>query len=337
MTLMSKLSTSFVIVVSLLSSAQPLSENMAEMLSVGGGVVIGGAAGAGTYYIADNYTHNNTYKLIAGGIVGGGVGYLSYSGLHSWLYGKTPTARIAAAKAIVFAAAQTLEQIEQNLTTSFNDRVVKKNFDNDALFIAHVNARFGTSWPLVRAREFLLAIPRDARNSVDSLHRLAESAREPLDLAMNEMRSSGGYISLKHDGDSIVSAIKSIQNKCVELKNNDIVQLAALVEIPLVTIVQQDNFAFQVELYEKHVEAERQRRHAEEEAARRRQHELEMQQNALAVERARVQIEGTKVALDHVDRHVEREHESAENRRKRQHQRDVLRENRGRDVTLNVG
>lgn len=313
--------------------AKPLSETAAMGWSVAGGVVVGGLAAGGTYVITDGMFQSDFMRYLVTGVVGAGAGALTWKMIYGWLYAKTPTAKVAAASILINTAAMNMTAAENQLMKLMQDKVVTKKFATDADFIANVNARFGTSWPLVLARDYLTGLPNALRSLMSDIKSLVGRAQGPLQDALAEMRSSGGYGTILVEAERLEKSALDLLDQA-EMFGVQIVQLAELIEAPLTTLVQHEKFDFQVGLREKHLEEQRRREHEEAEARRRRAHELQMQER--------------DHAHDHAERFSDRWHDSSErskdrfstafnNERKYQHQNNVLRSNPYRPVSLNVG
>jgi len=206
------------------AQVQPLSESTAKYGAIAGGVVAGGLAGAGSYYYLTKEKHfePSTCALLSV-LAGTAAGGLTWWALDAWLSSLTPRGKYRAATKLV-------GYVEA-------DSLVNRDFASEKELIRHVNARFGTSWPLALAREQGM-----------SLAASLSSARSLLASAYQEASGQPEYVTL-----------------CADCKNLEarIDQITKIIEPRVNVIINNKDYHFQVKLYEKHLEAERQRAHQE--------------------------------------------------------------------------
>jgi len=206
------------------TQVQPVSENTAKYGSIAGGVVVGGLTGAGTYYYLTRAMQpgmNANTAMLVSVLAGGAAGGLTWWMLDSWLSSLTPRGKYKAATKLV-------GYVEA-------DSLVNRDFSSEEELVSHVNARFGTAWPLALAREQSM-----------SLAASLNSARGLLASAYQEASGQPEYVTF-----------------CSDCKNLEvrIDQLAKRIEPRVNVIVNHKDYHFQVKLHEKHLEAERQRAH----------------------------------------------------------------------------
>ncbi len=250
---------------------KPISETTAHVGSAVSGIAVGAITGAAIYLKGFDRTSNQMVRLGVSALTGAAVGGLTWYFVYQWLHSLTPPGRVAAAQLII-----------QHIGA---DRLASLGMDTQELE-AHVTARFGSSWPLVHAREHLM-----------SMSTSLSIAQELLTKAYNEAQEVATYAALC--------------NQCTQL-NDKIAAYAATIEQYLVTITKNKKYDSQVKLYEKHMEAERQR-----------QHEASLHHSTLA--------------HDSWERNNDRWHQSSENDKKYHHQQTLLNQNPFRPTILNVG
>lgn len=200
-------------------------ENTAKIGSIGGGVAAGTLSAWLTSLVLNQSSQST--KLVVSGLVGLGVGGISWYLLDKYLHTLTPTGRFRAASDLI----------------SFveTDSLTVRNFQISEEIISHVNGRFGTSWPLVLARNQFMTM----RNSLATAYSL-------LSASSNEAAGKLEY------GD-LCARCKAQQDK--------IAILADKIEQRLNVLVNDSAYQFQVSLHEKHLEKERNRQLKEREIA----------------------------------------------------------------------
>lgn len=205
-------------------TVKPIHETTAKVGAVVGGVGVGALSGVGTYYGLDDGGAgglNKNARLAIAGIVGMGAGALTWYLLDMFLHSLTPTGRVSTARLLI----DTVE----------HDSLVNKKFSGEKELFSFITAHFGTSWPLVLGREHYMKLTTSL-----------EAARQLLMVAYDEARGKSEYSGLIR--------------QCEKLRQK-IVDLAATIEPRVTTIANHEKYHFQVRLFEKHMEAERQRSH----------------------------------------------------------------------------
>lgn len=200
------------------NSGRAITEKTATIGAVGGGVVLGLIAG-GLTYGATNPSLSGNKSIIPAFFVGVGTVAVSWWLLDQLLATFTPKGRINAAKNIV-------RWVE-------SDSVLMREFTSDEL-VSYINARFGSSWPLVLAREHVMSLTR----GIDEVFNLVARVRQDL-----EEDDSFGF-----------------STKGQEFERKACFLMRAL-ELRMNLIINHKDYQFQVKLYEKHQEAVRQREH----------------------------------------------------------------------------
>ena len=205
-----------------LTPVKPISENTAKYGAIAGGVVVGAAAGVGGWYFLEKVQHmDRMTSIILGVLAGGAAGGLTWWMLDAWLQTLTPRGKYLAALKVV--------------TYVELDSLTARDFATIEELISHVNARFGSSWPLVLAREHCMSMASSLNSVLSSLQS-----------AYYEAKESPEYATLCNN-------IQTLQEK--------IDKLAKRIEVRVNVIVGSQEYQFQVKLYEKHMEAERERAH----------------------------------------------------------------------------
>ncbi len=215
-----KLYLSVIVFVFLLfsTSAKPISKESAKWWGFGTGAVTGTIASLATYGIMEiDGSGSVPLAVIVGAGVGALFGYLIYSGCIN----NTPEKRFEWAK--------------KEFKTICSDSLIDKKYHYDEQLIRHIYFRFGTSWPLVKARSQF------------------EYLRNRLYYASQTLRQA--YDEAKKD-----SNLYRIAKKCKKLKKEMKLVFSAIEEGNYF-VVQDDNYHFQVRLYEKHVEKQRRLEH----------------------------------------------------------------------------
>jgi len=205
--------------------ANSISEQTAKIGSIAGGAAIGAVTTAGTYLLIKDSEVASSFiaKIAIAGIAGACTGGITWFILDQLLQKMTPIGRFNAADIIVNYV---------NL-----DSIIARNFSSPKDFESHVSARFGTSWPLVMAR--------------NHMNRMLESlaqAYQLLEHSHNEAQGTARYGDLPH-------RCKEMQGKIGMIRQAIDDRMDLIVGNQL-----HERYQFQVQLYEKHLEASRKRK-----------------------------------------------------------------------------
>lgn len=161
---------------------KPLSQKAAATRAALGALLIGTGAAVGTYCLAfdnhSNQTHRQIGSILAGVVTTGVSTHL----LYKWLYAMTPEARIVRAKVLI--------------NNALNDSLVSQNFETLDALVIHATARFGTSWPVIKAAMRYRAI---------SL--LLELAQEMLSGVYQETQTNPDYFLLAKECEDLSQVI----------------------------------------------------------------------------------------------------------------------------------
>jgi hypothetical protein len=253
---------------------KPISETTANIGSAIGGVAVGALSGGYCWYtLHQNHDLRTSpeYLFLVSALVAAGCGGITWYILYQILHGYTPQGRINAARAII-----------NNIA---NDALVKGSRGASDEIIKKATLICGSSYPLVLAREKLVAF----------VHSLG-AAQELLTLADNDIRSD---ISLSHLG------------KQSERLNIKISELSQTIEAYLEIITQHADYRFQVNYYEKHLEAERQRAH----------------EKALSDQR---------LSHESWEKNMDRWHDTSEKDKDRELKQNIVNQTQNRPTTVNI-
>jgi hypothetical protein len=249
-----------------------IGENTAKVASFLGGVVVSVGAGFFAYHLPlKEFNMEPVTKLALSGGIGIGAGGLCWWILNNMLYEMTPVGRYLLSEYIVSGIAI--------------DSIVAREFKSRDDFCSHVVVRFGTNWPLVVARECL-------KNGMDDLSR----AHNLLQMAICEINGDFSYLQL-------FKRCKSLEEKIISLAKRMDEMTFFVINIP--------GYTDQVRLHEKHLEAERQRRHEQ-------------------------SLQNQQLAHDSFERWTDRVQHGYEKKEDREFKKDVLRDNKHRPVTINI-
>ncbi len=223
---------------SLNTSVSPISENTANIGSIGGGAVTGALSAWLTSLAlnqrnATNDTLSPSTKYAIAGLVGAGVGGLTWYGLNQYLHTLTPTGRFRAASDLIMFAE--------------TDSFITRKFQSVNEIINHANGRFGTSWPLVLARNHCMTI----RNSLSTAYSL---------LSASNSEAMG-----KFEYGDLCARCCTQQNK--------IQVMTELLEQRVNAVVENESYHFQVKLHEEYLEQQRALEAQRQEKQRDRAHE----------------------------------------------------------------
>jgi len=213
-------------------SVSPISERTATVGAALGGLAVGGATSGIVYWQTKHTTLAVPERTIIAALAGTIVGGLTWWGLSALLHSFTPQGKLLAAQKIIAQAEY--------------DALISRNFTTSDELLNAVNIRFGTTWPLVLAREHFI-----------NMNRNLALAASMLISAEQEATRDGGF--------AIASACKEYQAR--------IPALIKTIEIYMTNIVHDPAYEAQVKNYEKHQEAERQRLHEAKAKAEDRWHE----------------------------------------------------------------
>jgi hypothetical protein len=200
-------------------SVYSLTNTKAKVCTVVATLATGAAVGGLTALAvkdANWQKQNKVITAVAASAVGLGLGYLMWDAIFSKY---TPMNRILAAEAAVFMAQQ--------------DTLISMPFEDIDSFVAHVNVRFGTSYPLVLAREQLLAKATDLGFV--------------LSMVYSAIRDSSGT----NEAYEVARRGKVLEAKLPALTN--------VIEQKVRILVTMPEYKDQMIVYEKHLEAELQR------------------------------------------------------------------------------
>lgn len=223
-----KLISIFTILTLSTPKAKPISETTVTLGSIGGGLAACGVSGFVTYLVLEDILRNKNHKLLAAGGVGLIAGGITWAILRSFMSQYTPRGKFKTASKMIYA-------IEA-------DSFLRNNFSCTEDVIGHVNIKFGTNWPLVLARAHL-------NNMVSGLATAQEILADII-----------GEIQGEHHYKKLLSSSNDLYNK--------IPALILMIEELMKPIINHPNFQHQTVIYQKHVEAERQRQFEREQQQR---------------------------------------------------------------------
>lgn len=220
---------------SLVSHIQPLNQQTAKISAAAGGIIIGGAVGAVAYFLLNDkepiqqqeeatkrqerQKRKERLRTVIAVALALGSGGLAWWGLSEYLFTYTPLGKYQKTSKCVCMAEL--------------DSFVKNNFDDDQAVIKHVNSKYGTNWPLVLGRNFINSTVIELNN-----------AQQLLKEAIEEIRGQEDY--------------KDLLIKCNTV-HDKIPGIIQIFEDRMDPIINHNQYTAQAALYEKHVEAERQR------------------------------------------------------------------------------
>lgn len=201
---------------------QPVSETTATACAIGGGALAGTAAGYGIYAATQAANGSSTSSLLWAGLGGAAIGFATGGLIYSIMSSYTPTGRFTYAQGIIY--------------TLLNDPVISKATSSNDLIIARITSTYGTSWPLICAREELM------RQSVD-----LGSASAALNAAYQEAaQNPGSYPHIMQEYQKLSAAIPGIYGS---------------IEQVLLAITANRLYDQQVKLFEKHQTEIRRQKH----------------------------------------------------------------------------
>jgi len=208
---------------SMIGNSCPIGQTTVNVISGVGGVATGGLVGAITYNGLNDWAgadhSKKTTQKFLSVLAGGGSGALATYILYKWLCNYTPEGRY-------YNSLKFYEKLK-------NDSMLSNEQMSEADLISHVNSRWVGNWPLVLAREFLT---RARSELTESLNRI--------DKAMNELKGGEDPYGL--------------YNKSVTLKKL-LLEFAPIIEHRVGMITNNPSYNFQVNIYQKHLEKEKDR------------------------------------------------------------------------------
>jgi hypothetical protein len=218
-----------------ISHARPLNQQKAQISAAAGGVILGGVAGATTYFLLNSkkpikqleqpkeqdekQKRRERLRALIAVAVALGFGGLTWWGLSEYLFAYTPLGKY--------------QKTSKRVLMAELDSFVKNNFDDDQAIIKHVNSKYGTNWPLVLGRNDINCTITDLR-----------SAEQLLKEAIEE-------IQVQEDSKDLLIKCNTVHDK--------IPDIIKTLEDRMMPIINHEQYVAQATLYEKHVEAERQR------------------------------------------------------------------------------
>lgn len=201
------------------NAAYAISESTAKFGSVAIGAVAGVGTGTITYCALSEM--NTAGKIAIATLAGATVGGLSWWSAYHFLHSMTPEGR--------FVAAQQLISLVEL------DPVINREIFSLEDFKGQLSVRFGTSWPLVRARNHLIT---RSNNILEAQNLLNSCIREA----------------------SADSMLGNLVDQAQKLRSK-IPALVGAIEERMALITQNYDYKDQVRLYENHLEEERRREH----------------------------------------------------------------------------
>lgn len=203
------------------SEVFPISETTAHVGAAAGGAIIGAGTGFLTYSALQRQNLSSGWRTGLSITAGAAVGGLSWYLLYKALYTMTPKGRFEHAQKVV-----------SSVESAY---ILNRNFHSMDEFEAAMNTAYSTNWPLIETRDKLVALKNDLL-----------MARDFINLVVTEIRGDYSYGSLDQN--------------CKDLLERATVCLEKI-ENMMPFILKNDKYVLQVQLYEKHMEAEREREH----------------------------------------------------------------------------
>lgn len=209
----------------LMVNANPVSERTAKIAPIVGGIAVGAGAGLLSHFLIlkqfqclrDKTSERAIISVLIGLIAGG----LTWYGLDVWLSSLTPRGKYLTAYKLV----KLLE----------GDGFLNREFTTSDDLIGATNTYFGTSWPLVLAREYLTLKKNNLVKAANLIHEI--------------------YQEIESDVSSA-----DIYDKCKVLEQK-LLPIERLIESKMIVIVSHKDYLEQMKIYEKHMEDERRMLH----------------------------------------------------------------------------
>lgn len=201
------------------NTTHAISESTAKIGSAAIGAVAGVSTGAITYFSLGKM--NTAGKIAIATIAGAALGGLSWWGAYEILHSMTPEGRFVAAQALI-----SLVEL---------DPVINREIYSLDEFKGQISVRFGTSWPLVRARNHLIT---RSNNILE--------AQNLLNSCIKEASADSMQVNLVDQAQKLRAKIPA---------------LVGAIEERMALITQNYDYKDQVRLYENHLEEERNREH----------------------------------------------------------------------------
>ncbi len=200
----------------------PISETTVTACAVGGGIACSALTGYGIHLLARHNGCSNTSTWLLTGLGSAAAGFAAGALIHNIMSKYTPTGRFAYAQGVI--------------ASLHANKLIARAGDNQDAVVARIISIYGTSWPLVAARESLM------RNSIN-----LGSASTELDLAYNEaIQAPDNYPFIIQGYHGLRASIPAIYNN---------------IELLLQIITKHEKYDLQVGLFEKHMAQMRKQQH----------------------------------------------------------------------------
>ncbi len=276
------------------STARPIHKNTARTGAIIGGIATGAIAGFITNQALKSGQVDGATRTLVSLLSSGAFGVGGWLLLDYILQQYTPEGKIKYAENII--------------SDLDNDFLLNRNVHAGSIDISSVNVCFSGSWPLVRAR-----------NHLTTLNDKLVSAYKNLISAYNEAQSSpSDYPGVAQRCKALLGRLPQLEKTIKNLTN---------------FVISHPDFNFQSNLYEKHLEAQRQRAHEQNMQFSQQLHDSSERQNDRHHDRVERHKDRTHTS---VEKDLDRWHTSYENEKDRDFKREVLRDNEYRPITLNI-
>lgn len=214
------------VITALLTSITPQIKPLSESSAKYGALAIGTGIGVGTgalTYFGLKNTINNPARIAVAVISAAVAGSISWGAAYYVLNSLTPQSHFASARRLV----QLVEL----------DSLISRNFPTPDSFYGYIGTRFGTSWPLVQTRQHLIKLSNHLTQ-----------ARSLIASCCAEARQTPALHYLCKESEVLLKKIP---------------YLTQSIEEKMGFISQNVDYRRQVEIHERHAEAERERKHQE--------------------------------------------------------------------------